>query len=150
MAETVMITAFDVLKSFQKLERLPGNGDSDRVILEVPRWQCFCCNDTGLVQQPDLIVQNYGNNDPELVCTFCGIAVSKWGREPSDEQLAKLGISRSEYRSGLEIRDIRAPREVCEAIHHQNRNNWITWFNNEVERRHLDKFNKASHHQSFA
>lgn len=134
MAETVMATAFDVLRSFRKLERV-GNGGGDRVLVEFPRWQCFCCHDTGIVQRPDLIVQDYGINDPEVVCTYCGIAVSRWGKEPTDEQLAKCGISRSEFRSGLEIRDIRAPREVCQALHEQNRSEWVVWFNNAVERK---------------
>lgn len=123
------------MKGIEGFELLPRLREGERVVVEMPRWRCFCCNDTGIVRQPHLIVRDYGYNDPEVVCTACGVAAEKWGREPTEEELARLGVKRGEWRSGLEVRDTRAPREVCEAIHERNRAEWLKWYKEAVERK---------------
>jgi len=117
MGESGMGRAFEGFK-LPRLER------PDRVVWETPRWRCYCCHDTGVVQRPELIVEDYGINDPEIVCTNCSIAIEKWGREPTEEELARLGVKRSEWRSGLEIRDTRATVEMCRALDAWGRECW--------------------------
>ena len=79
-----------------------------------PRWQCYCCHDTGLVPSSHHLAELVGENYPYAVrCNASGCSA---GRE-----------------FGQEV-DTRAPADWCDEVARRVRADWQEWLKDRHER----------------
>lgn len=94
----------------QKLARLKPV--IDRVVAEMPRWRCFCCQDTGFVVRQELVLDGY-----------CDGSGSEF-YAPTDYPLLCKACDGQYQHSHLAVDDRLTPQQ-CRDIHSARHDDWL-------------------------
>lgn len=104
---------------FKKLSRLESEIQADKLNGEqlwFPRWDCFCCADTGFIK--DLLIKfvipDYNPwTDKIPVCSNCSVIHKKNFFDPANSIQSSL--------------DTRIDRATCQQLHEYNLSVWKRW-----------------------
>ncbi|BAZ33657.1 hypothetical protein NIES4074_61710 (plasmid) [Cylindrospermum sp. NIES-4074] len=98
---------FDDLPQLEPLPLIPEQEEDKELFY--PSWQCFCCQDSGIVQQhlARLIMPKYSwNNDKWPACQNCDAFNQRWGD------------------AGLQNFDTRFNLKICQKLDLISRDDW--------------------------
>jgi len=89
---------------FEKLQALNSRPSPEDKEIWKPRWNCFCCHDSGFITRSELVIADPNPNDPDPLCNRPGCGAASGYRN--------LGL------------DDRIPPEVCQQIHDWEVRSW--------------------------
>lgn len=79
---------------------------SSQVVVSMPGYRCYCCQDTGLIIRQEKFFEGASPSDVGVMCRACGAAASRYGEM-------------TKYLDG------RVTREQCKALHQEMYEDWL-------------------------